>query len=327
MNHPKISIIIPVYKAEQYLDRCITSIINQTFTEWELILIDDGSPDTSGVICNGYAEHEKRIKVIHKQNEGVASAREIGIQTATGDYSIHIDPDDWIEKDLCELLYNKAIQTNADMVICDFMMEYHNYSKHNIQKPKELDADIFLNQLLHQERHGSLCNKLIRTSLYHKYNLHFPKEMILWEDLYICCLLLLHQCKLTYVPQPLYHYDLFTNDNSMVRKTNIKGLQAQIHFCKLMEKQIPQEKEQLLYESKGITLVTAFRFELINEKQIRNLFPEIKTWYIKKYGKDYQKMYYYGLTQILKGHSFKYSKRKMELMNLFHRITNKLFEI
>lgn len=250
MNHPQISIIIPVYKAERYLDRCILSIINQTFTKWELILVDDGSPDNSGKICDKYAQQEDRIKVIHKLNEGVASAREIGMQNAIGDYSIHVDPDDWVENNLCELLYNEALRTDADMVICDFRMEYKKNHRLSIQKPQELDSETFLNQLLHQERHGSLCNKLIKTNLYHKYNIHFPKEMILWEDLYICCSLLINKCKLAYIPQPLYHYDLFTNDNSMVRKTNIKGLQSQILFCKLIEKIIPQEKKQWLYETK-----------------------------------------------------------------------------
>lgn len=144
MNHPQISIIIPVYKAERYLDRCILSIINQTFTKWELILVDDGSPDNSGKICDKYAQQEDRIKVIHKLNEGVASAREIGMQNAIGDYSIHVDPDDWVENNLCELLYNEALRTDADMVICDFRMEYKKNHRLSIQKPQELDSETFL---------------------------------------------------------------------------------------------------------------------------------------------------------------------------------------
>lgn len=110
-------------------------------------------------------------------------------------------------------------------------------------------------------------------------------------------------------------------------KTNIKGLQSQILFCKLIEKIIPQEKKQWLYEPKGITLVTAFRFELINETTIRNLFPEINKWYIQKYRKDYRKVYYYGLSLILKGHNFQYAKRYMKLMNLIIRVIDKSFKI
>ena len=95
MSSPKISIIIPVYMAESYLHRCVDSIITQTFTDWELLLVDDGSPDHSGELCEKYASaYKSRIKAFHKPNGGVASAREFGMQQARGEYSIHVDPDD-----------------------------------------------------------------------------------------------------------------------------------------------------------------------------------------------------------------------------------------
>ena len=97
--HPKISIIIPIYKVEKYIRECLDSILNQTFTDWEALLIDDGSPDNSGVICDEYAAKDNRFKVFHKENGGVSSARNLGLEKATGEWVTFIDADDWIEKE------------------------------------------------------------------------------------------------------------------------------------------------------------------------------------------------------------------------------------
>lgn len=327
MSSPKISIIIPVYMAESYLHRCVDSIITQTFTDWELLLVDDGSPDHSGELCEKYASaYKSRIKAFHKPNGGVASAREFGMQQARGEYSIHVDPDDWIDSNTLEELYQQAVKEQADMVICDFMMEYPNRQIHNCQKPQLLDSSSFMHQLLQQERHGSLCNKLIRTELYHKYQLHFPEKMICWEDLYICCSILLHGCKLAYVPHALYHYDFYTNDNSMVRHTDMRGLQAQIDFCRLMQAKISPEYLPELNELKGITLITAFRNQLLNEQAIRSLFPEINDWYVTRYGHDYEKSNYYGLTLVLRGYNFKTARRRMFVAKFLVQIKIKLQE-
>lgn len=120
---PKVSIIIPVYKAESYLHRCIDSILAQTFADWELLLIDDGSPDRSGDICDEYAVKDKRIRVYHKKNGGVSSARQKGLDMARGEYVIHVDPDDWVEPSMLTELFAKAKAENADMVICDFYLD------------------------------------------------------------------------------------------------------------------------------------------------------------------------------------------------------------
>ena len=117
---PSISVISPIYNMERLLSKCIDSILAQTFNDFELILIDDGSTDRSGVICDEYATRDSRIKVIHKKNEGVSIARQLGIDFAQGEYTIHIDPDDWVEPKMLEELYKKAKSEHADMVICDY---------------------------------------------------------------------------------------------------------------------------------------------------------------------------------------------------------------
>lgn len=300
---PLISIIVPVYKAEAYLERCVNSILSQTFCSWELLLVDDGSPDRSGAICDSFTLKDKRIHAYHKENGGVASAREFGVQKAKGEYSIHVDPDDWIDTDMLESMYDEAIEYEADMVVCDFMMEYKNRSFIDTQKPVSLDPSLFLCQMIRMERHGSLCNKLIRTRLYHELDLHFPIGMNCWEDLYICVCLLHSGCRVAYINRPFYHYDFSSNDNSMVRNTNIVGLKAQINCVRLIENLLGC-KDNELNEMKGLVLVTAFRLQLLSAEKIRDLYPEINSWYIKKYRNKWKQTNYYGLSALLSGHSF-----------------------
>lgn len=114
---PKVSFIVPVYGVEQYLSQCLDSIKQQTFTEWECILVDDGSPDNSGAICDEYAATDERFKVIHKQNAGVSAARNDGLNAARGEYAYFVDSDDWLELDACERLYNVATTENVDCVM------------------------------------------------------------------------------------------------------------------------------------------------------------------------------------------------------------------
>jgi glycosyltransferase involved in cell wall biosynthesis len=138
---PKISIIVPVYKVEKYLRRCLDSIVAQTFTNWECILVDDGSPDNSGKICDEYAEKDTRFRVIHQENQGVSAARNKGLDEAKGEWIGFVDSDDWIEPNMYEYLYSNAIKTKADVVICGFVGQ----SKTHIKKMCGTEeAQIFL---------------------------------------------------------------------------------------------------------------------------------------------------------------------------------------
>lgn len=114
---PKISIIVPVYNVELFLHKCIISILSQTFKDFELILINDGSTDKSGEICDVYSQKDSRIKVIHKKNEGQSSARNKGLEIARGDYIGFVDSDDWIEQDMYKTLYESSIKANADIAV------------------------------------------------------------------------------------------------------------------------------------------------------------------------------------------------------------------
>ena len=111
----KISVIVPVYNVEKYLTKCVDSIMNQTYKDLEIILVDDGSTDNSGKICDEYVKKDKRFKVIHKKNGGLSDARNVGIKNSTGEYLSFIDSDDYIDNDMIECLYNACIKNNADI--------------------------------------------------------------------------------------------------------------------------------------------------------------------------------------------------------------------
>lgn len=115
-----ISVIVAVYQAENYLRRCLDSILNQTFKDWDCILVDDGSTDRSGVICDEHAVRDSRFRVIHQANRGVSITRQVGLDAAKGEYIIFADSDDWVEAEWLEKLHRKMIADNVDMVICDF---------------------------------------------------------------------------------------------------------------------------------------------------------------------------------------------------------------
>ena len=211
---PKISIISPVYNAAAFLEKFVSSIQSQTLTDFELILVNDGSTDRSKEICDKFAADDNRIKVFHKKNGGVSSARQMGLEESTGEYIIHADPDDWVEPKMLQELYQKAQTDNSDMVICDFFINRGNSQTISKQAPQQLDAPKVLQALFHN-LHGSCCNKLVRHSCIKKYGIQFPQELSLCEDLYFNASLLKNNLKVSYIPKAFYHYVQNTNANSL----------------------------------------------------------------------------------------------------------------
>lgn len=233
---PKISVIVPVYKAEAYLHRCVDSILAQTFQDFEVLLIDDGSPDRSGEICDEYARKDRRVRVFHKENGGVSSARQCGMDNAQGEYTIHADPDDWVEPDMLEELYRKAKEEDADMVICDYYTEEKGRTKYIVQKPSDLNHETVLCELF-QQLHGSCCNKLVRRACYKEFGVKFPEELSYCEDLFVNTCLLSHSMVVVYLPKAFYHYDQYSNGESLVRRDlNLILLQEQTLYRLVKEK-------------------------------------------------------------------------------------------
>ena len=126
MNAAKVSIIVPVYKVERYLDKCISSIVNQTYTNLEIILVDDGSPDQCPQMCDAWAEKDARIRVIHKKNGGLSDARNAGMAVATGELMTFVDSDDWITPDLYTHLYRRLTEDHSDISACGVQMVWED---------------------------------------------------------------------------------------------------------------------------------------------------------------------------------------------------------
>lgn len=213
-----ISVIVPVYNVENYLKKCINSIINQTFKNLEIILVDDGSSDRSGDICDEYCKLDKRIKVIHKKNGGLSSARNIGIDNATGTYISFIDSDDWIE----ENLYEHCISLFREKVdIINFGIQ-RNYSDGSFSDKKSdeykllnnKEAVISLNTFRNVD--VSSCNKIYRRSLFNK--IRFP-EGKLCEDCYIMYKIFLKANRIVITPFIGYHY--FKRIGSITQNKNV----------------------------------------------------------------------------------------------------------
>ena len=183
----KISVIMPVYKVEDFVGKTIESVLNQSLTEIEFFAIDDGSPDSSGKICDDYAKKDSRLKVIHKANGGAPDARNTAIQLARGKYMYFIDSDDWIEKDYLEKMYELAEKNNADLVITGFYMEYYNNGKEETYSTNCDDAvydKIEFRKNAYKYLNNSLLslpwNKLYKSERIINENLRFPKTK--WDD-------------------------------------------------------------------------------------------------------------------------------------------------
>lgn len=165
MSDPKISVIVPIYNVEKFLRRCIDSILAQTYTNLEIILVDDGSPDGCPAICDEYAEKDDRIVVIHKENGGVSSARNSGLDNVSGDLIGWVDPDDYIEPDMFETLFNLKEKVNADISICSVNV-FGLYENQIIYSDSLLSKEEYLKLLLSNKIQSFLWNKLFSKELF-----------------------------------------------------------------------------------------------------------------------------------------------------------------
>ena len=227
MNQGLVSIIVPVYKAEKYIHQCIDSLLTQTYRNIEVILVDDGSPDNCGKICDEYAAKDSRVKVIHQQNGGVSVARQTGIDHATGEYSIHADPDDWVELNMIEELVAKAVADNADIVICDFYRESKSEKTYDCQNPgDDLSASAVLRKILSQQLHGSCCNKLVNRSRIEGIGFT-PEDLCILEDELYNIRILARKIKVSYLPKAFYHYRV-ENEHSLCNTISEKSFKSKV---------------------------------------------------------------------------------------------------
>ena len=172
---PEISIIVPIYKVEKYINRCVDSILNQKFKDFELILVDDGSPDNCGKICDEYAKNDSRVVSVHKKNGGLSDARNYGINIAKGEYVGFVDSDDYIADDMYETLYNNIIKYDADVSVCGLYNCYNNnqYPEYDKNELLILNNKEALKMVLEGQKFSvPACNKLYKKELFN--NIKYP---------------------------------------------------------------------------------------------------------------------------------------------------------
>ena len=227
-----ISIIVPVYNTKKYLQRCIESIIHQIYTNWELILVDDGSYDGSEQICDDYACKDKRIKVIHSVNKGASSARNKGLNIAKGDWITFVDADDWIEPQHIQCFVNQ-INNQVDLCINSFITDL-KYGAKPFHYPKILtenniqSIEVFFTRLrLHSQ---FLWNKVFKKTYIDKYNIRFDESLSLGEDNVFILQYISHVKRLSSSSICTYHYDQIDENPLSLgrRKHSIKEMQYQL---------------------------------------------------------------------------------------------------
>lgn len=273
---PKISVVMPIYNAKQTLGRMIDSIISQTFTDWELLCIDDGSTDGSADILDEYASKEERIIVVHKENEGVAMARQLGIELAKGEYSIHVDSDDWVDSDMLMDFYTQARKDNADIVIADYYRVDKNKQLYVKQNVDILSPNVVLKGILSGILFGALWNKLIRTSLYKDYGPKFFKGIDYCEDVLICSQLLKHdKLNIAYLPKAYYYYVI--NQSSITHTVTRKTYEIRQQYIEKLL-QILSESQYISYiqHAKFSVFHEAFTNDVLTKEEIKLLYNENK---------------------------------------------------
>lgn len=229
-----ISIIVPIYNVDNYLEKCIDSILNQALEEFELVLVNDGSTDNSGAICDKYSNKDERVKVIHKKNGGVSSARNVGIKNANGDYIGFVDPDDYIDKYMYKTLYELCEKSNSDIGICKLgrQIDGEIINKADDKVILELDNVEAMRELFKGKLYRfSLCNKIFKRECFK--DIRFPEGRI-HEDLSTTYRLFSNSNKSIYTSYIGYIY--VKRENSILTSTySKKRLQAFIGWNEILK--------------------------------------------------------------------------------------------
>lgn len=253
MTNKLITVVVPVYNMGKFLPRAIDCLLSQTYKNYEIIIVNDGSTDDSGAVCDECAKLDERICVIHKENGGLSSARNCGIENAKGQYIIFPDPDDWVEKNYLETLINLQEEYGADLEISGHFVDDDKKSAvHNKNATKTLlDKESALKILMRPDGFcGFAWNKLYHLDIIKKHSLRFDEELGMAQDLHFAFRYLCLCESVAYNPLPTYHYFQHvggvTNANSPLTARKISGLKTYEKIAELAGESYPQVKSSAL---------------------------------------------------------------------------------
>lgn len=236
---PLISVIVPVYNVEPYLDRCVSSIVNQTFDNLEIILVDDGSPDNCPSMCDGWAEKDRRIKVVHKKNGGLSDARNAGIAVATGKWISFVDSDDWLDLRFLEILYGTAVENDCQVAECEYIVATKEQPNADISRDASFYSTI---DAMEQHLCDSLFRQVVWNKLYRRDIISAPfKNGKYHEDVFWTYQIIANCKKLAHVHSALYFY--FQRDSSIMGQPyslkRLDAVEAAIDRCKFVSEHFP----------------------------------------------------------------------------------------
>lgn len=246
---PAISIIVPVYKSEKYLSKCVDSILAQTLKNFELILVDDGSPDGSGKLCDDYALKDVRVLVIHQENAGASAARNAGLEIARGEWIGFVDSDDWIEPETYETALHAALENNVDLIQWGIYIDVADCEV----KKKKYRRGFFSSESDATYLEPSMCHKLVSKKLICDKQLRFPERVTLSEDRYFAFLCYLYSERSYALENCFYHYRM--NQSSSTHNMTEKNIQDEISVVRLLEDAVvnigkSSEWESIMIEQK-----------------------------------------------------------------------------
>ena len=282
---PKISVIIPVYNTEKYLHRCIDSILAQTFTDYELLLINDGSKDNSGTICDEYAKKDSRIRVVHKENGGVSSARNMGLDNAKGEWICFIDSDDWVEKEYLKVLYQDG---KYDYVTCYWKVLNCKTYQSNIPTSKAHIGVANIKQFIEENIHRlsfPVC-RLYKKNIIEKHTIRFDKRISFCEDALFNILYLGNIKSVRQTNDVLYNYE---KHEASLSNTSKPWEELDYAICKIgdgiceLEEKLSCNGESLLQHYIWSVLLRKYLTFLQYQKSIKECRAGLKQVYKNRY--------------------------------------------
>ena len=292
MEKDLISVIVPVYNIEKYLPRCIDSILNQTYKNWEVIFINDGSTDNSLKILEEYKKRDERIKIIDKKNAGSGAARNDGLESSEGEYIAFLDSDDWYEKNFLEKLYNNLVENNSDVAMCNPKMTYNDMSKDkkiNTYFFNEIELNKTPEKILGILAMPVVWNKLYKKDIIVKNRIRFPNYSFC-EDVEFLYKIFLYVNKVSKIEDDLYNY--YQREDSATKKIKEEAIKQVYKVLKNIERYIKSNfpdkleffylyKIQFIY-SISITLLT----KISNDKILRKKINEKNNDEVKNINKN-----------------------------------------
>ena len=282
---PYISVIIPVFNSERTISFCVQSVLDQTISDFELIIIDDGSTDNCPQIIKQFSDKHPQIKYFRKENEGVSATRQYGLSQAAGDYILFIDSDDWIESSTLETFKDFSIKKEYDVIVCD---HYIDYGIKKTYHKFEVSDNLLENIVIHGG--GNLFTKFISRQYIIDNKIQFEKDMDRFEDLLFCISIACNHPKWAYIPKAFYHYCQYSNPNSLMKKPH----NSAINYQRLRNNcpTIPTDIQDYLYANEAMATLLE---DLLSYHDFSKQFKQLES-------KSYPIAYWPLLQTAFKGH-------------------------